>query len=168
MDNAASVVVEHDVDGHVAVEQGSRPYHDLTRMIERMHRRFLDVLRAELASLDISDINAVQCLLLSNIGDEEINVRNLMEKGYYQGSNASYNIKKLVEMGYLRQERSPHDRRSTNLRLSDKGLRLCHRIREAEERVANKIAGQNIELGNAIETLLHVERVWAEHMRYGG
>ena len=94
-------------------------FRELTQLIERLHRRFLDVLRTELDRLDIHDINPVQCLLLSNIGREEINVRNLMDRGYYQGSNASYNIKKLVEVGYLEQKRSPRDRRSTLLKVSE-------------------------------------------------
>ena len=68
-------------------------YHELTRLIERLHRRFLDVLRTELTMMDITDINAVQALLLANIGEEEINVRELMSRGYYQGSNASYNLR---------------------------------------------------------------------------
>ena len=74
---------------------------ELTRLIERLHRRFLDVLRAELNRMSIKDINAVQALLLANIGEEEIVIRDLVERGYYQGSNVSYNIKKLVDMGYL-------------------------------------------------------------------
>ena len=142
-------------------------YHDLTRIIERLHRRFLDVLRTELASMEINDINAVQCLLLSNIGEEEINVRNLMEKGYYLGSNASYNIKKLVEADYLIQERSPHDRRSTILKLSEKGLALCRAIRQAEDELANQMSAFNIDLQSALSSLRQVERHWADHIRYG-
>ena len=95
-------------------------YHERTRVIERLHRRFLDVLRTELTLMEITDINAVQALLLANIGDEEINVRELMSRGYYQGSNASYNLKKLVEMGYLLQEKSERDRRATMIKLSEK------------------------------------------------
>ena len=109
-------------------------YHEMTRLIERLHRRFLDVLRAELTLLEVTDINAVQALLLANIGDEEINVRELMSRGYYQGSNASYNLKKLVEMGYLIQEKSERDRRATMIRLSEKGLSLIKQLSEAEDK----------------------------------
>ncbi len=175
MDNAAFVASDSDTDlsAPVQVAQAAQiakfdaqAYHELTRLVERMHRRFLDVLRTELARLEINDINAVQCLLLSNIGEEEINVRNLMEKGYYLGSNASYNIKKLVETGYLNQQRSPHDRRSTNLRLSQKGLELCRQIRAAEDELSVKIAKIDVELNTTLKTLRRIERVWADHMRY--
>ena len=177
MDNAAFVAGVSDGDTDFVGTKETAPeaprngfdaqvYHDLTRLVERMHRRFLDVLRTELARLEINDINAVQCLLLSNIGVEEINVRNLMEKGYYLGSNASYNIKKLVESGYLNQERSPHDRRSTNLKLSQKGLELCRQIRSAEDELSNKIAEIDLDLNSTLDTLRRIERVWADHMRY--
>ena len=73
-----------------------KEYLELTRLIERLHRRFLDLLRAELNGLGIRDLNSVQALLLANIGEEEIAVRDLVERGYYQGSNVSYNIKKLA------------------------------------------------------------------------
>ena len=143
-------------------------YYDLTRLIERLHRRVLDVLRAELDRLDVVDINAVQCLLLSNIGKEEVNVRNLMDRGYYLGSNASYNIKKLVESGYLEQQRSPHDRRSTLLKVSQKGLDLCAKIAVSEEQRAATLAtgdgGKSME--DACRTLRGLERAWETNTPY--
>jgi len=166
-DHAAMSIGDSAAPASSAEDFDLQGYHDLTRIIERLHRRFLDVLRTELARMEINDINAVQCLLLSNIGVEEINVRNLMEKGYYLGSNASYNIKKLVEAEYLIQERSPHDRRSTILKLSDKGLQLCRAIREAEDELANRMAAFNIDLQSALSALRQVERYWADHIRYG-
>ncbi len=48
-----------------------------------------------------SDINAVQALLLYNIGDSELTAGELRTRGYYLGSNVSYNVKKLVEMGSI-------------------------------------------------------------------
>jgi len=47
-------------------------YIDLAKTIERLHRRFLDVVRAELNRLGHRDLTAVQAMLLTNIGDEEI------------------------------------------------------------------------------------------------
>jgi DNA-binding MarR family transcriptional regulator len=166
-DHAAMSMADSTAQAGSAEDFNLQEYHDLTRIIERLHRRFLDVLRTELARMEINDINAVQCLLLSNIGEEEINVRNLMEKGYYLGSNASYNIKKLVEAEYLIQERSPHDRRSTILKLSDKGLLLCRAIRKAEDELANRMLAFNIDLQSALSALRQVERYWADHIRYG-
>ena len=84
-------------------------YVDLAKTIERLHRRFLDVVRAELTRLGYRDLTAVQAMLLTNIGDEEIVIRDLIERGYYQGSNVSYNMKKLVDGGYIEQQRAEHD-----------------------------------------------------------
>ena len=90
----------------------SKQYIELTLLIERLHRRFLDVLRTELKGIGVRDINGVQALILTNIGEDEVVIRDLIERGYYQGSNISYNIKKLTDYGYLAQERAQHDKRS--------------------------------------------------------
>ena len=116
-----------------------KEYLELTRLIERLHRRFLDVLRAELNRLGLRDINSVQALLIANIGREEIAIRDLVERGYYQGSNVSYNIKKLAEMGYLEHERSAHDRRSVCIRLTEKALNIVDEIRQLEQRIAGQL-----------------------------
>lgn len=145
-------------------------YLELTRSIERLHRRFLDVLRAELNRLGIRDINGVQALLLANIGDAEIAIRDLVERGYYQGSNVSYNIKKLTEMGYLEQRRSPHDRRSVSISLTEKALAIVGRIRDLEERIADQLAGNDLDgeqIASVCRTLRGVERTWTDYIRYG-
>lgn len=148
-----------------------REYLELTRLIERLHRRFLDVLRAELGRMGIKELNAVQALLLSNIGSEEIAIRDLVERGYYQGSNVSYNIKKLTDMGYLEQERSQHDRRSVTVRLTPKALEVVERVRALEDVNADKIEASGMKPGDldaATEMLRGIEQLWAEHIRYGG
>src|SRR5277367_7061815 len=100
-------------------------YTESMLLIERLHRRFLDVVKTELDRLKIDDINNVQTLILYNINSEQLTIGELTNRGYYLGSNVSYNVKKLVENGFLLQERSPHDKRSTRVKLSDKGLQLC-------------------------------------------
>ncbi|MCW5699085.1 MAG: winged helix DNA-binding protein [Rhodospirillales bacterium] len=145
-------------------------YLELTRSIERLHRRFLDVLRSELNRLGKRDINGVQSLLLANIGDEEIAIRDLVERGYYQGSNVSYNIKKLAEMGYITQRRSDHDRRSVTIALTDKARELVQQIRELEERIADGLGDENLggdDIMSVCRTLRAVERTWADHIRFG-
>ena len=134
------------------------------RLIERLHRRFLDVIKAELDRLRIEDINNVQTLILSNIGAEQLTVGELTARGYYLGSNVSYNVKKLVENGYLIQERSAHDKRMTRVRLADKGLDLTNKIDELYERNAEEIKKgiasfeQLQELNNV---LTGIERYWS-------
>lgn len=145
-------------------------YLTVVRLIERLHRHFLDVLRIELRRLGIDDINAVQALLLSNIGDEEMVIRDLKDRGYYHGSNVSYNIKKLTECEYLAQERSSKDRRSVILRLTDKGMNLCNAIRHLQTEMSAKLgekAGAEEEFTEANRALLRLERTWTDFIRYG-
>ncbi|MDR3437975.1 winged helix DNA-binding protein [Telmatospirillum sp.] len=148
----------------------NEPYFNIVRLIERLHRHFLDVLRTELRRMDVDDINAVQALLLYNIGEAEVVVRDLKDRGYYHGSNVSYNIKKLTEFEYLEQERCSHDRRSIRLKLTEKGMRLCTGIRELQNRLADKIVAtpdNRKGLEAATQSMLQVERTWTEFIRYG-
>lgn len=145
-------------------------YQSIVSMVERLHRHFLDVLRAELRRMGVDDINAVQALLLSNIGDDEVVIRDLKDRGYYYGSNVSYNIKKLTEYGYLKQERSTHDRRATILQLTDKGLDLCRNIQELQAHLSGALGkNENFakKLGDAGDALHILERVWTDYIRYG-
>src|SRR6058998_3362045 len=96
-------------------------YLESLTLVERLHRRLLDVIKDEFDRRGRSDVNSVQALLLYNIGDKELTAGELRTRGYYLGSNVSYNVKKLVEMGYLHHARSRIDRRSVRIRLTDKG-----------------------------------------------
>src|SRR5579871_5912074 len=109
-------------------------YLETIGLIERLHRHFLEVVKLELDGLGIHDINNVQGLMLFNIGDAEMTVGELTLRGCYLGSNVSYNVKKMVENGYLSQERSVHDRRSIHVRLSEKGRALCDKLGEMHKR----------------------------------
>ena len=137
-------------------------YTESTLLIERLHRRFLDVINTELDRLKIDDINNVQALILYNINSEQMTIGELTIRGYYLGSNVSYNVKKLVENGYLVQERAPHDKRSTRIKLSDKGLALCKKIDELYQRNVDLVS-KEMDI-NALKTLNatlgQLERFW--------
>ena len=96
-------------------------YLELLTLVERLHRRLLDVIKDEFDRRGRSDVNSVQALLLYNIGDKELTAGELRTRGYYLGSNVSYNVKKLVETGYLHHARSRIDRRAVRISLTDKG-----------------------------------------------
>ncbi len=139
------------------------------RLIERLHRRFLDVIKTELDRLGVHDINNVQTLILSNIGEEELTVGELTARGYYLGSNVSYNVKNLVENGYLIQERSPHDKRQMRVRLSDKGLQLTAQIDRLYARNADELNGRVVtveQLRDLNQSLLGIERYWSSLISY--
>jgi DNA-binding MarR family transcriptional regulator len=144
-------------------------YLETIRLIERLHRRFLDVIKTELDRLGIEDINNVQSLILSNISSEQLTVGELTARGYYLGSNVSYNVKKLVENGYLNQERSPHDRRMTRVRVSEKGLELCNRIDQLYQTNASELEREVIgqeELTSTNRVLSALERYWSNYISY--
>jgi DNA-binding MarR family transcriptional regulator len=144
-------------------------YLETIRLIERLHRRFLDVIKTELDRLGIEDINNVQTLILSNISSEQLTVGELTARGYYLGSNVSYNVKKLVENGYLMQERSPHDRRMTRVRVSEKGLSLCERIDELYQNNASQLAREVVaeeQLTSTNQVLSALERYWSNYISY--
>ena len=109
------------------ISEVSPVYFEALTMVERLHRRLLDVIKDEFDRRGRSDVNAVQALLLYNIGDKELTAGELRTRGYYLGSNVSYNVKKLVEMGYLHHARSRIDRRSVRISLTEKGEEV-HRI----------------------------------------
>src|SRR5215813_14013785 len=76
-------------------------YLEALTLVERLHRLPPDVIKDEFDRRGRADINAVQALLLFNIGDKELTAGELRTRGYYLGSNVSYNLKKLVELGFL-------------------------------------------------------------------
>jgi DNA-binding MarR family transcriptional regulator len=140
------------------------------RLIERLHRRFLDVIKTELDRLGIEDVNNVQTLILFNINEEQLTVGELTARGYYLGSNVSYNVKKLVENGYIIQERSSHDRRMTRVRLSAKGLELTTKIGELYQRNAQDLGGKFVtedQLKHTNAVLMSLERYWSSQISYG-
>src|SRR5438270_13298939 len=108
----------------------STRYLEMISLIERLHRHFLDVVKLELDHAEIRDINNVQALMLFNINDDKMTISEITARGCYLGANASYNLRKLVENGYLAQKRSLHDRRSTLVWLSEKGCVLRDRLSE--------------------------------------
>lgn len=145
-------------------------YLEAISLIERLHRRFLDVVKAELDRLGVDDINNVQSLILFNIGDEDLTVGELTNRGYYLGTNVTYNLKKLVEYGYVVQERSARDRRSVRIRLSDKGKDLCTKMGAIYELHAKALAEGTLagdELAQINSSLKSLERFWSNVLNYG-
>ena len=147
-----------------------KDYLDSLAMVERLHRLLLDVIKDEFERLGVLEINAVQALLLFNIADNEVTAGELRSRGYYQGSNVSYNLKKLVDMGFMHHQRCEIDRRSVRVRLTDKG-REVHRIvdelfkRHAELLSADPVLG-NEHIRPINDALGSMERFWSDQIRY--
>ena len=145
-------------------------YLETLSMVERLHRRLLDVVKDEFDRRDRSDVNAVQALLLYNIGDKELTAGELRTRGYYLGSNVSYNVKKLVEMGFLHHSRSRIDRRSVRISLTEKGKevhRIVAAVYDKHARTVEQIGGiPGDELAKVNVSLLRLERYWSDQIKY--
>ncbi len=146
-------------------------YYEAINLIERLHRQFLDVLKSELERASIFDINNVQSMILHNIGHDELTVGELTIRGYYLGSNVSYNVKKMVENGYLAQERSIHDKRSVRVKLTDKGRKLHEAVSRLYQAHASKLEAAGLptqRLEGMNKVLNDLESFWADQMGKGG
>ena len=119
-------------------------YLEAISLIERLHRLFLEVIKCELDNLKIEDINNVQALVLYNLGGEQISIGELTTRGCYLGSNVSYNLKKMVQYGYIDQGTSKHDRRSYIIKLSNKGTVLCKKIDAALDKHIDALKNEGI------------------------
>ena len=145
-------------------------YLDALTLVERLHRLLLDVIKDEFERIGVLEINAVQGLLLFNIGDNEVTAGELKSRGYYQGSNVSYNLKKLVEMGFMHHQRCEIDRRSVRVRLTDKGRSVRDVVARLFVGHATGLQEKGVLDMNGLDeiaaSLRRVERYWTDQIRY--
>ena len=145
-------------------------YLEAVSLIERVHRRLLEVIKAEFERNGRKDLNPVQALLIYNIGDEELSAGELKARGYYQGSNVSYNLKKLVEAGYVSHERSSSDRRAVRVKLTEKGhevRRLVDALYERQLVPIRQVMGMDEEEFERLnKALKRLERFWTDQVLY--
>ena len=145
-------------------------YLETLNLLERLHRQLLDVIKDELDRREEREINSVQALLLFNVGDQELSAGELRTRGHYLGSNVSYNLKKLVDLGYVHHQRSEVDRRSVLVRLTGKGEFVRNMLRELFERhlgsleAVGNVATADLEGMNAC--LKRLERFWIDQVRF--
>ncbi len=139
------------------------------RMIERLHRLLLDLIKDEFERVGRTDVNSVQALLLFNIGDIELTAGELKTRGLYLGSNVSYNLKKLVESGYIHHQRSRTDKRSVRVKLTEKGKVISEMVNKLLERqltMIEKVGGVGVpELKNFNQISVKLERFWGDQIR---
>nr|WP_159964258.1 winged helix DNA-binding protein [Profundibacterium mesophilum] len=145
-------------------------YLDSLSLVERLHRLLLDVLKDEFERLGVLEINSVQALLLFNVGDNEVTAGELKSRGYYQGSNVSYNLKKLVDMGYMHHQRCEIDRRAVRVKLTPKGRNIHQMVSNLFERHADGMQTRGVLGLEGIEQinsqLRRIERYWTDQIRY--
>ena len=160
---------------HSMIGASSQPgfmagYLETLALVERLHRLLLDVIKDEFERVGVLEINAVQALLIFNIGENEVTAGELKSRGYYQGSNVSYNLKKLVEMGYMHHQRCEIDRRSVRVRLTEKGRNIRDVIAELFQKHAVGLEEKAVMGPNGLEeingALKRMERYWSDQIRY--
>jgi len=159
---------------HTAPETGielgfAESYLEALALVERLHRLLLDVIKDEFERVNVLEINPVQALLLFNIGENEVTAGELKSRGYYQGSNVSYNLKKMVEMGYMHHQRSEIDRRSVRVCLTQQGRDIRDIVADLFSRHADGIQSKGVLGSEGIEdiatALRRVERYWTDQIR---
>ncbi|OLP43182.1 transcriptional regulator LdtR [Rhizobium oryziradicis] len=145
-------------------------YLDSLHLVERLHRRLLDVIKDEFDRQGRNDVNAVQALLLFNIGNSELTAGELRSRGYYLGSNVSYNVKKLVDLGFINHSRSRVDRRSVRISLTEEGQDIAETVAKLYERHVGsiqKVGGIGTNEFNQMNTLLQrLDRFWNDTIAY--
>ncbi len=145
-------------------------YLEALTLVERLHRRLLDVIKDEFDRRGRADINSVQALLLYNIGDKELTAGELRTRGYYLGSNVSYNLKKLVEMGFLDHQRSRVDRRSVRISLTAQGQdirNVVDTLYQKHVKTVEQVGGiSNAEFATLNKSLHRLERFWTDQILY--
>jgi DNA-binding MarR family transcriptional regulator len=166
---AVAGVVE-STNSHACVVSIREPYLQIVTLVERLHRRLLEVIKDELDRCRRSEINPVQALLIYNIGAQELGVGELRTRGYYLGTNVTYNLKKLVDAGLLEHQRSRDDRRSVRIKLTETGWEvheivdaLCQKHARTVEHVGDVKAADFAILNKLLHRL---ERFWTEQIVY--
>jgi len=145
-------------------------YLEALTLVERLHRRLLDVIKDEFDRRGRSDVNSVQALLLYNIAGKELTAGELRTRGYYLGSNVSYNVKKLVETGFLHHARSRVDRRAVRISLTPKGKEVHETVAALYDKhvaTVEQIGGISFEeFAKLNQSLARLERFWTDQIRY--
>ncbi|NJR13618.1 MAG: MarR family transcriptional regulator [Phyllobacteriaceae bacterium] len=145
-------------------------YLEALQLVERVHRRLLDVIKDEFDRRGRDDVNAVQALLLFNVGDAELTAGELRTRGFYMGSNVSYNLKKLVDLGYMNHQRSRIDRRAVRVSLTEKGQEIADVVAALYDRHVgsiDKVGGLSVEEFEVLnKSLLRLDRFWNDTILY--
>src|SRR5438132_9238975 len=167
---AVAKTVEPAGDREARLDHVRPHYLETLTLVERLHRRLLDVIKDEFDRRSRADINSVQALLLYNIGEKDLTAGELRTRGYYLGSNVSYNLKKLVEMGYLDHQRSRIDRRSVRIKLADKGREvrdIVDALYQKHVRTVEQAGGINGDEFVTLNKSLHrLDRFWTDQILY--
>lgn len=168
--NVSAARVQNSETPQTGPEGVKQRYLECLNLVERLHRQLLDVIKDELERVGQSEVNSVQALLLFNIGGQELTAGELRTRGHYLGSNVSYNLKKLVEAGYINHVRSESDRRSVRVSVTEKGANIAKIVAGLFDRhilTVEPSGGLEVsEFATLNKALQRLERFWMDQVRY--
>jgi DNA-binding MarR family transcriptional regulator len=134
-------------------------YGELCLLIERLSRQLQETRKSQLDRHNITDITSVQVSVLRLIGEGASTPRMLMVRGCYLGATLTYNLKSLVENGYLTRTASADDKRSVHLALTGKGRKMWAFLQKLEAQEAEELAQYTGDLEQCIRLLRRAEEV---------
>ena len=157
-------------DTSARVDTIHETYLQTLTLVERLHRRLLEVIKDEFDRRGRSDIAPVQALILYSIGNQELSVGELRTRGYYLGTNVTHNLQKLVGLGLVEHQRSRLDRRAVRIKLTANGLgvyEIVDALCQKHAQTVDEAAGVNAGDFENLNKLLHrLERFWIDQIAY--
>ena len=134
-----------------------KAYFDLICSIERLNKLVLDSIDTELGKMGLDDVSAIQALLLYKIGNQTMPIGEISSRGYYLGTNISYNLKKLIKSGYIKQTEADYDKRSSIVELTEKGLDFCNSLKKVFLTHINTIKSEKIDANSILSNFRRLE-----------
>lgn len=115
----------------MAGKGGSGNLADIAVAMDRGLRVFSEFVRPILASHAADKVSTSNLIFLLSIKDGEARVNDIVKRGRYVGSNASYALKFLQEEGYIDRRQDPEDRRNAVVSWTPRGRALVDALRLA-------------------------------------
>lgn len=106
---------------------------DVAVAMDRLLRVFSEFVRPIQLAHSADRISLSNLLFLISVGDGDARVNDLVKRGRYLGSNASYALKFLQDSGFLDRRQDPEDRRNAVVSWTPKGRDLVFSLRAACE-----------------------------------
>ncbi len=141
-------------------------YIETITRLQSLNHQLLDQIKDEFKRIGWNEVNPAQALMLFHIGaGNEIAAGDVRARGYYFGSNASYNLMKLRDGNYIERRSYPADRRVVKIALTPKGEEVAEVVDDLIKRHLRAVGEVNSDLTSEhLKTLNneleHLERVW--------
>ena len=144
-------------NSNACVASVREPYLQAMMLVERLHRRLLEVIKDVFDRRGRTDVNPIQALIVYNLGDQELSI-------------GEYNLKKLVQIGLVEHHRSNHDQRSVRIKLIAKGQEFCQIVEALCQKHVDRVEAvggiQADEIAILNKQLHRLERFWTDQIVY--